>query len=101
MVKSHRNMNAIMRLLKVRAGLVSIVLIMGISVWASLTALRTVRAYSEYPPDYDEAAHLLPALQISYDLKLLRLADFLSHTYTQDRIALYPFLHSWLLAPFF
>lgn len=64
-------------------------------------AVRLIRAYAAYPPDFDEAVHLLPALQLAHDLRALRLADFARHTYSQDKIALYPFLHSWLTAPFF
>lgn len=88
-------------LMKARASLISIMLILAVSVWAGLTALQAIRGYSEYPPDFDEAAHLLPALQIANDVRSLRVADFWVHTYTQDQIAAYPFLHSWLLAPFF
>ena len=71
---------------------------------ASLLGARAwfaIQAYADYPPDFDEAVHALPALQISRDLRALRLGDLWRHSYTQDEIALYPFLHSWLLAPFF
>jgi|GEM_PF-2558850 len=87
--------------MKARASLISIMLIIAVSAWAGFAALPVIRAYSEYPPDFDEAAHLLPALQIANDARSLRVADFWLHTYTQDQIAAYPFFHSWLLAPFF
>ena len=87
--------------MKARANLVSILLILVISIGGSFAALRTIRVYREYPPDFDEAVHLLPALQIAKDVRSLRVVDFWVHTYTQDRMAAYPFLYSWLLAPFF
>jgi len=89
------------KLMKARASLISILLITALSVWGSRAALQTIRTYSDHPPDFDEAVHLLPALQIANDVRALRVADFWLHTYTQDQIAAYPFLHSWLLAPFF
>jgi hypothetical protein len=89
------------KLMKVRASLISILLITALGVWGSRAALQTIRAYSDRPPDFDEAVHLLPALQIANDVRALRVSDFWLHTFTQDRIAAYPFLHSWLLAPFF
>jgi hypothetical protein len=87
--------------MKARASLISILLITALGVWGSRAALRTIRTYSDHPPDFDEAVHLLPALQIANDVRALRVADFWLHTYMQDQIAAYPFLHSWLLAPFF
>ena len=101
MVESPRIMNTRTKLTRPHAGLISIMLVIAVSVWGGLAAFQVIRTYSEYPPDFDEAAHLLPALQIADDLRLLRVADFWFHTYTQDRIAAYPFLHSWLVAPFF
>lgn len=87
--------------MKAHTGLVPILLILVISSLGSLAALQIIRTYSEYPPDFDEAVHLLPALQIANDVRSLCVADLLNHTYTQDQIAAYPFLNSWLLAPFF
>jgi len=87
--------------MKARASLISILLITALGVWGSRAALQTIQTYSDHPPDFDEAVHLLPALQIANDVQALRVADFWLHTYTQDRIAAYPFLDSWLLAPFF
>jgi hypothetical protein len=70
---------------------------LGLAAWAWTGLL----AYQTLAPDFDETVHLLPALQIALDLKRLDLGAFLAHTYNQDRLALYPFLHSWLTAPFF
>jgi len=87
--------------MKARASLISILLVTALGVWGSRAALQIIRTYGDHPPDFDEAVHLLPALQIANDVRALRGADFWLHTYTQDQIAAYPFLHSWLLAPFF
>src|SRR5258708_29038329 len=57
--------------------------------------------YQALAPDFDETVHLLPALQIALDVRRLDLVAFVVHSYTQDRLAFYPFVHSWLTAPFF
>jgi len=77
----------------------SLVLVGGglLAVWV----LTQVRAFADYPAGFDEAVHLLPALQLAYDLRVGQWADFAGHTYTQDAIALYPFVHAWLVTPFF
>jgi len=64
-------------------------------------ALEGIRTHADSPPDFDEAIHLLPALQVAEDMHRLDFAGFLRHSYAQDEIAAYPFLHSWLVAPFF
>ncbi len=99
-VEVSRNDNSALAL-RVRTLLLSIGLLLLISGLGNLQALRFIRTYASYPPDFDEAVHLLPVLQIARDLRSLRLADLASHTYTQDQIAAYPFFHSWLAAPFF
>ncbi len=81
--------------------ILTLALVLGGAVLVGLRVLEAIRAHRAYPPDYDEAVHILPVLQIASDLRRLDLAAFWLHTYTQDRIGAYPFLHSWLTAPFF
>ena len=70
---------------------------LGLTLWAWTGLIP----YQAFAPDFDETVHILPALQIALDLRRLDIGAFLAHTYTQDRLALYPFLYSWLTAPFF
>jgi 4-amino-4-deoxy-L-arabinose transferase-like glycosyltransferase len=79
----------------------ALILVLGLTALMGLRVLGSIRAHRAYPPDYDEAVHILPVLQIASDLRRLDLAAFWVHTYTQDQIGAYPFLHSWLTAPFF
>ncbi len=80
----------------VAAGVLAAVTL-AVGAWAAFN----VRALAAFPPDFDEAAHLLPALQAARDLRRLDLLSFLVHSYRQDQLALYPFFHSWLSLPFF
>jgi hypothetical protein len=78
----------------------ALILVLGLTVWMGLRVLGSIRAHRDYPPDYDEAVHILPVLQVASDLRRLDFGAFWVHTYTQDQIGAYPFLHSWLTAPF-
>jgi 4-amino-4-deoxy-L-arabinose transferase-like glycosyltransferase len=76
-------------------------MVMVLATALSLRAGLAIARYAGYPPDFDEAVHALPALQIARDVQTLRLGDFLRHSFEQESLARYPFFHSWLLAPFF
>ena len=56
-------------------------------------------ARADYPPAFDEAIHALPIFQTRHALQAGDIATFWQHSYHQDEIALYPFLHSWLMLP--
>lgn len=62
-------------------------------------AAQGVRSYAHYPPDFDEAVHLLPVWQIANSIKHGDLAGFWQHTLDQEQLAAYPFFHSWLSFP--
>jgi hypothetical protein len=64
-----------------------------------LWAVPHVRAYAHYPPDFDEAVHLLPTLQLANAARQGDIAAFWLHTVAQERLAAYPFIHSWLSFP--
>jgi 4-amino-4-deoxy-L-arabinose transferase-like glycosyltransferase len=69
---------------------------------STLTAIRVgqeVRSFAHYPPDFDEAVHLLPIVQVANALQRGDLAAFWQATNEQDQLAAYPFVHSWLSAP--
>jgi len=70
-----------------------------VAVWMTLQAFDAARRFSDRPFDFDEAVHALPAYQIALDLRALDIEAFWAHSLEQDRLASYPFLHSWLLAP--
>lgn len=55
--------------------------------------------FADRPFDFDEAVHALPAYQIAVDLRAGDLGAALAHSFDEDRLAAYPFIHSWLLAP--
>ena len=69
--------------------------------WAIGVAFATpqIRAFADHPPEFDEAVHLLPLAQIVTDLRDGQWSALWQHSYEQDELALYPFLHSWLAAP--
>jgi hypothetical protein len=58
-----------------------------------------VRHFAHYPPDFDEAVHLLPVVQVANALQRGDLVGFWQATGQQDQLAAYPFVHSWLAAP--
>lgn len=58
-----------------------------------------VRTFAHYPPDFDEAVHLLPVAQVANALQRGDVVGFWQATNQQDRLASYPFIHSWLSAP--
>ncbi|MDV7390836.1 hypothetical protein RZS08_05760, partial [Arthrospira platensis SPKY1] len=60
---------------------------------------RQARQFDPYPPDFDEAVHVLPVLQLAGAVQQGDLAAFGRHTLLQERLAAYPFLHSWLILP--
>lgn len=80
-------------------GLAALV-IMAIAVWMTSQAWTAARTFGDRPLDFDEAIHALPAYQAALDLGRADLIGFVAHSYDQDQLAAYPFLHSWLLAPF-
>lgn len=57
-------------------------------------------AFIDRPFDYDEAIHALPAYQAALDLGRGDGLAFWANSQAQDGLAAYPFLHSWLIAPF-
>jgi 4-amino-4-deoxy-L-arabinose transferase-like glycosyltransferase len=57
-----------------------------------------VRTFAHYPPDFDEAVHLLPVVQVATALQRGDLRGFWQATTQQDQLAAYPFVHSWLAA---
>lgn len=69
--------------------------------WVVGQAYTGIVAFADYPASFDEAVRLLPTLQLTMDVQAGDWRDFFYHTYTQDEIALYPFLHSWVLVPVF
>lgn len=70
-----------------------------LAVWMTGQAVVNARRFADRPFDFDEAVHALPAYQIALDLRALDVFGFVRDTVEQDRLAAYPFLHSWLLAP--
>lgn len=70
-----------------------------IALWMTGQAVVNARRFADRPFDFDEAVHALPAYQIALDLRALDVVGFVRDTVEQDRLAAYPFLHSWLLAP--
>lgn len=62
-------------------------------------AMPHVRAYAHYPPDFDEAVHLLPILQMANTAQQGDLAALWLRSVEQERLAAYPFIHSWLSFP--
>jgi hypothetical protein len=62
-------------------------------------AAPTIRSFAAHPPDFDEAVHLLPAYQVARDARRLSFGKLWQHTFEQDGIAYYPFMHSWMMAP--
>lgn len=70
-----------------------------VSLWMTGQAVINAQRFADRPFDFDEAVHALPAYQIALDLRALDVAGFVRDTLEQDRLAAYPFLHSWLLAP--
>ncbi len=70
-----------------------------VAVWMTLQAGAAARRFADRPFDFDEAVHALPAYQIAVDLRAGDLGAALAHSFDEDRLAAYPFVHSWLLAP--
>jgi 4-amino-4-deoxy-L-arabinose transferase-like glycosyltransferase len=66
-----------------------------------LYVIKGVQAYRGCAATFDEAVHVLPAIQESNDLQRLDFVSFLRHSYKQDRVAQYPVFQSWLLSPIF
>jgi hypothetical protein len=62
-------------------------------------AAPVIRSFAARPPDFDAAVHLLPAYQIARDVRQLDFGKLWQHTYEQDGIAYYPFMHSWMMTP--
>ena len=74
-------------------GLLLATLLMGL--WLG----QQTRQFAHYPPDFDEAVHLLPVVQVAHALQQGDWAGFWQATNEQDQLAAYPFVHSWLAAP--
>ncbi len=72
---------------------------LALALWMTGQAVVNARRFADRPFDFDEAVHALPAYQIALDLRTMDAVDFVADTLEQDRLAAYPFLHSWLLAP--
>jgi hypothetical protein len=68
----------------------------GLGVWL---VAQQIRAFDAYPPDFDEAVHALPALQLANAVQRGDPAAFWRHSLLQERLAAYPFFHSWLTFP--
>ena len=80
----------------VLASLAGLLLVAVAGVWL---AAQVIGQYGHMPPDFDEAVHLLPVRQLAVDLQQGDVAAFVRHTFNQDMLAAYPFLHSWLTFP--
>lgn len=84
------------RMSATRAALAALLLISSIvAIWIA----GQVHAFGHYPPDFDEAVHLLPVVQAANALQRGDLPSFWQATREQDQLAAYPFVHSWLSAP--
>ncbi len=75
-------------------------IVVGAGLWMTAQAWSAARAFSDRPFDYDEAIHALPAYQAAQDLAHGDGLAFWANSLAQDSLAAYPFLHSWLIAPF-
>ncbi len=75
------------------------VLALAVATWMTLQAAAAAQRFADRPFDFDEAVHALPAYQIAVDLRAGDLGAALAHSFDEDRLAAYPFLHSWLIAP--
>jgi hypothetical protein len=79
-----------------RVALLGLLLASGVvAVWVG----SQVRTFAHYPPDFDEAVHLLPVVEVANALQRGDLIGFWQATNRQDQLAAYPFVHSWLAAP--
>lgn len=74
-------------------------LTLAVAVWMTTQAAAAAQRFSDRPFDFDEAVHALPAYQIALDLRALDFGALWIHSLEEDRLAAYPFLHSWMLAP--
>ncbi len=83
------------------ASAATFLLVLGMTVSIGSRAVRSIYALQSCPPSFDETVHLLPAIQVANDLRRLDFVAFWKHSSTQDQLAYYPFLYSWLVAPFF
>jgi hypothetical protein len=83
------------------ASAATFLLVLGMTVWIGSRAVKRIYALQSCPPVFDETVHLLPAIQAATDLRRLDFAAFWKHSINQDQLAYYPFLYSWLVAPFF
>jgi hypothetical protein len=79
-----------------RAALLGLLLVSLIMAW---WVGEQGRPFAHYPPDFDEAVHLLPVVQVANALQQGDLSGFWQATSQQDQLAAYPFIHSWLAAP--
>jgi 4-amino-4-deoxy-L-arabinose transferase-like glycosyltransferase len=84
---------------KVPPRLAAFLLLLLLSTLTALQVGQEVRQFAHYPPDFDEAVHLLPIVQVANALQRGDLAAFWQATNEQDQLAAYPFVHSWLSAP--
>ncbi|MBK8988398.1 MAG: hypothetical protein IPM39_20415 [Chloroflexi bacterium] len=87
------------RLTSNHLNLLCLLLLAAGGLWGVGRARQTMAQFTQTPPDFDEAVHLLPVRQLAYDLQQGDLGAFLRHTLNQDQLAAYPFFHSWLMVP--
>jgi hypothetical protein len=77
----------------------ALLLLLLISTIIALWVGGEVRTFAHYPPDFDEAVHLLPVVEVANALQRGDLIGFWQATSRQEQLAAYPFVHSWLAAP--
>lgn len=79
--------------------LLALLLLLLGAAWGVWNAAQTINQHAHFPPDFDEAVHLLPVRQLAVDAAQGEWAAFLRHTLNQDQLAAYPFFHAWLTFP--
>jgi hypothetical protein len=77
----------------------ALLLLLLISTIIALWVGGEVRTFAHYPPDFDEAVHLLPVVEVANAIQRGDLIGFWQATSRQEQLAAYPFVHSWLAAP--